>query len=94
MSGKLLTEQHLEFISLKGGCTGLFEATLVKIQHCWKSHTTAQFSSIGYWATQEVSVLNTVYGICTEASYMYYPFKPKSITLQSIEPVCSVFMDV
>ena len=28
---KLLTEQHLEFLSLKGGCTGSSESTLVKI---------------------------------------------------------------
>ena len=41
---KLLTEYHLEFLSLKGGCTGSFESTLVKMQHCWKSHATAQFS--------------------------------------------------
>ena len=27
---KLLTEHHLEFLSLKGGCTGSFESTLVK----------------------------------------------------------------
>ena len=36
MSVKLLTEHHLEFLSLKGGCTGLSESTLVKISHCWK----------------------------------------------------------
>ena len=29
MSVKLLTEHHLEFISLKGGCTGSSESTLV-----------------------------------------------------------------
>ena len=28
---KLLTEHHLEFLSLKGGCTGLSESTLGKI---------------------------------------------------------------
>ena len=28
---KLLTEQHLEFLSSKGGCTGSSESTLVKI---------------------------------------------------------------
>ena len=33
-----------EFPSLKGGCTGLYEATLVKMPHCWKAHATAQFS--------------------------------------------------
>ena len=35
---KLLTEHHFEFLSLKGGCTGSSESTLVKIPHCWKSH--------------------------------------------------------
>ena len=39
---KLLTEQHLEFLSLKGGCTGWSESTLLKMPHCWKSHVTAQ----------------------------------------------------
>ena len=38
---KLLTEHHLEFLSLKGGCKGLSESRLVKMQHCWKSHVTA-----------------------------------------------------
>ena len=40
---KLLTEHLLEFLSLKGGCPGLSESTLVKIPHCWKSHVTAHF---------------------------------------------------
>ena len=39
---KLLTEQHLEFLSLTGGCTGSSESTLVKIPNCWKSHVMAQ----------------------------------------------------
>ena len=39
---KLLTEYHLEFLSLKGGCRGSFESTLVKMKHCWKSHALAQ----------------------------------------------------
>ena len=29
---KLLTEHHLEFLSLKGGCRGSSESTLVKCQ--------------------------------------------------------------
>ena len=41
MSVKLLTEHDLEFLSLKGGCTGSSESTLVKIPHCWKSHVAA-----------------------------------------------------
>ena len=42
MSVKPLTEYHLEFLSLKDGCTGSSESTLVKMPHCWKSHITAQ----------------------------------------------------
>ena len=44
MTLKLLTADHLEFLSLKGGCTGLSESTLVKVPHCWKSHATAHIS--------------------------------------------------
>ena len=38
---KLLTERHLEFLSLKRGCRGSSESTHVKMPHCWKSHLTA-----------------------------------------------------
>ena len=49
MSVKLLTEHDLEFLSLKGCCTGSSESTLVKMPHCWKSHVTAHmFVSGGY----------------------------------------------
>ena len=39
---KLLTDHRLEFLSLKGGCRGSSESTLVKISNCWKSHVAAQ----------------------------------------------------
>ena len=39
---KLLTEHHLEFLSLKGACRGSSESTHVKMPHCWKSHALAQ----------------------------------------------------
>ena len=39
---KLLTEHHLEFLRLKGGCRGLSESTLVKMINCWKYHASAQ----------------------------------------------------
>ena len=42
MTVKLLIEHHLEFLRVKGGCTGSSESTLVKIPHCWKSHAAAQ----------------------------------------------------
>ena len=38
---KLLTEHHLEVLSLKGGCRGSFKFTLVKMSNCWKSHAAA-----------------------------------------------------
>ena len=44
MSVQLLTEHHLEFLSLKGGSTDSSdssESTLVNLPHCWKSHVTA-----------------------------------------------------
>ena len=38
MNFEVLTEHHLEFLSLKGDCTGSYESTLVKILHYRKSH--------------------------------------------------------
>ena len=43
MFAMLLTEHHLGFLSLKGGCRGSYEPTLVKMSNCWKSHAGAQF---------------------------------------------------
>ena len=36
---KLLTEHHLEFLSLKDSS----ESTLVKMSNCWKYHATAYY---------------------------------------------------
>ena len=48
---KLLTEHHLEFLSLKGGCTGSSESTLVKKPHFWKSHAAAHIPLCDeYWS--------------------------------------------
>ena len=43
---KLLTEHHLEFLSLKGGCRGSSESTHVKMPHCWKSHALAHLKLV------------------------------------------------
>ena len=53
---KLLTEHHLEFLSLTGGCRGSSESTLVKMSNCWKSHATAQLCSCCHVAA--ISVLS------------------------------------
>ena len=47
MSVKLLTEHYFESLSLKGGCRGSPESTLVKMRHCWKSHVTAHIILLG-----------------------------------------------
>ena len=46
---KLLTERHLEFLSITGGCRGPSESTLVKMSNCWKSHVAAHIVNAS-WA--------------------------------------------
>ena len=41
---KLLTEHHLEFLSLKEGCRGSSESTLVKMSSFFKFHAAAHMS--------------------------------------------------
>ena len=56
MSDKLLTEHHLEFLSLKGGCTGSSESPVVKMPHCCKSHVAAQlYCASDYIASHRIS---------------------------------------
>ena len=45
MTVKLQTEQHLEFLSLKGDCIGWTESMHVKMPHCWKSHVATQLAT-------------------------------------------------
>ena len=40
---KLLTEHHLEFLSLKGGCRGWSESTVGKMSNCWKFHARLKY---------------------------------------------------
>ena len=48
MTVKLLTEHHLEIISLKGEFTCSSESTLVKIPHCRKSRVTAHIFCVNW----------------------------------------------
>ena len=45
MNDKLLTKNHLEIPSLKGGCAGSSESIYAKMPHCWKSHVPAKMQS-------------------------------------------------
>ena len=55
---KLLTEHHLEFPSLKGGCRGSSESTLVEMSNCWKSHATAQLYLFNFMDKLEEHMLS------------------------------------
>ena len=52
LSVKLLTAHRLEFVSLKGGCTGSSESTLVKMPHC----VVAQFMI--YWLRDDARYIH------------------------------------
>ena len=62
MSVKLLTEHHLELLSLKGGYTGLSESTLVKTSHCWKSHVTAHLLCFRFGGRKPKTMMSMVEG--------------------------------
>ena len=57
----LLTEYHLEFLSLKGGCRGSSESTHVKMPHCWKSHAMAKIIFQQLTHNIHLSVANSYY---------------------------------
>ena len=46
---KLLSEHHLEFLSLKGGYTCSSESTLVKMSNCWQNHALAHIFLLFYY---------------------------------------------
>ena len=57
---KLLTEHHLEFLSLKGDCRGSSESTHVKMSNCWKFHATVHVLIVLFqYASQEVMEIIT-----------------------------------
>ena len=64
MSVKLLTEHNLEFLSLKGGFTGSYESTLIKVPHSWKSH--ANYSVFSSSATEGVLFMQVCETTCQD----------------------------
>ena len=40
---RLLTEHHMECLSLRKGCRGSSESTHVEMPHCWTFHAAAHF---------------------------------------------------
>ena len=56
---ELLTEHNLGFVSLKGGCRGSSESTLVEMSNCWKSLALALYISV-IRITHTYAVLDSV----------------------------------
>ena len=82
MTVKLLTEHHLEFLNLKGGCTDSSESTLVKMSHCWKSHVMAH---IIFYLALHLLVLST-HDLCKQ-------FEPRSGPIYAwpgLDPHCLI----
>ena len=77
---KLQTKHYLELLSLKGGCRGSSESTLVKMPHCWKSHATAQIWSHIVGIAFIISTLNDRFYLASRFSsgILPYTFKKKS----------------
>ena len=63
---KLLTERHLEFLSLTGGCRGSSESRLVKMSNCWKSHAAALVSFLAWKNDGRGQRANTAQGETAE----------------------------
>ena len=73
---KLLTKHHLEFLSLKGGCTGSSESTFVKMPHCWKSHVVAQLYAITETRHFDTSIQLMVLHFTTAVNHSYIWLDP------------------
>ena len=57
---KLLTEQHLELLSLTGGCRGSSESKLVKMPNCLKSHVAAHLLTLSRLESHKQVILHTL----------------------------------
>ena len=96
MNVKLLTEHHLEFLSLKGGCTGSPDSTLVKMPHCWKSHVTVHmfifFLSPGIMTMVPMSVFQGVQAVQAITSGATIQAIPSNLSVQDLNQNIQIAM--
>ena len=74
MTVKLLTEHHLEFLSLKGDCSGSSESTLVKMPLVGNHMTRLKYSDISHFPVTIVLTFILLYlhtVVCFSGWYMY-----------------------
>ena len=78
---KPLTEHHLEFLSLKGGCTGLSESTHVIMSTC---------EIVGYHVSWLINVLPLFYSFWRMVVLALMRRKKTTMARNINVPVCSV----
>ena len=83
---KLLTEYHLEFLSLKGGRRGSSASTHVKMSNCWKSHVTAQLYHCSASAARlHKSILTVKIYLARHRTFLNsYPYNNANFTLATL----------
>ena len=89
MNVKLLTEYHLEFLSLTRGCRGLSESTLVKMSNCWKSNAGAQMI-FNQWKIMFIDIYQSVLtycAYCTTLCLHYNLYLSPSIHLLEVSEI-------
>ena len=89
MNIKLLTQHHLEFLSLTGDCTGSSESTLVKMPHCWKSHAAAHKSLLMLSTEGKIHHKISIFLNDIQVGYQYAGYS-KTVNLEENESIGSV----
>ena len=83
---KLLAKHHLEFLSLKGGCRGSSESTLVKMSNCSKSHALAHY----YMSESWVEMLTKLYvALISEIGCLVFILRRESIAKLINQALCT-----
>ena len=89
----VLTEHHLEFLSLKGGCRGSSESTHVKMPHCWKSHVTAQIRNLLiYCSTYFQAHSHPITSFSLRPQHYFYWMNPFSLESHLTGEPCDYFL--
>ena len=80
---KLLTEHNLEFLCLKGVCTGSSESSLVKVSHCWKSHVAAHIELFSDARQCNRKIGNSI--VKAQSMHISFPFNASHAFLLSAD---------
>ena len=88
---KLLTGHHLEFLSLKGGCSGSSESTLVKMSNCRKSHAAAHMviTHVSFY-TVKIIYCSCTFILRTFCHVLSFTFRRTYLGLVARKPVFGV----